>query len=238
MGRKTILLVDDDGVLRELLKDFLERQYDVLEASMYSEAMDCLGKHIDLALVDYSLPDKDGLDVSKEIRRQKGGLPVILMTGYSTEDLVVRALRAGVTDYVRKPFNLSYLMMKLSVMLEGEEERWTTEYVESREAFIIDCIAAFVEENYMKDLTRDQLAEKACMDRHKFSKAFNKRMGVSLPYFLNGLRIRKAAELLKNPDLSISEVARLVGYKSLVQFDRVFKDAYGIPPKGCSERSR
>lgn len=231
VGEKSILLVEDDAVVRDLIKSALERHYHVLEAGNYSEAIDLLMKRLDLALVDYALPDRDGLEVLKAIRGVKPHLPVILMTAYSTENLTAKALKAGVTDYMTKPLSFSYLKGKLSEILDGEAKGLFLEDIESREVFTIDCIAAFVEENFMKDLDRDQLAEKACMSRHRFSRMFNRRMGRSFPYYLNSVRIGKAAELLRNPDLSISEIANLVGYKSLTQFERVFREAYGVPPK-------
>lgn len=148
MGKKTILLVEDDGAVRELLRGGLERNYNILEASGCSEAKKQLSNHIDLALVDYYLPDSNGLDVLKAIREVKHGVPFILMTAYSTESLAIKALRAEVTDYIKKPLSFVYLKGKLSEILDGKKDGGHPETVSSREVFIADSIAAFIEDNY------------------------------------------------------------------------------------------
>jgi DNA-binding response OmpR family regulator len=78
MDRKTILIVDDDAVIRDIVKSFLIREYDILEASGYSEVINLLSQPIDLAIIDYILPDCDGFDVLKAIRKAKPALPAII----------------------------------------------------------------------------------------------------------------------------------------------------------------
>ncbi|MBI3754590.1 MAG: response regulator transcription factor [Deltaproteobacteria bacterium] len=60
MPKKSILLVEDDEVIRTMIKNYLEREYQVIVVSRYAEAVKKLGDHIDLALIDYALPDRDG----------------------------------------------------------------------------------------------------------------------------------------------------------------------------------
>jgi putative two-component system response regulator len=106
MSKKTILIVEDDTVVREVIKDALKREYNVLEASNYSEAVKLLGHSVDLAIIDYILPDSDGFEVLKAIREEKIALPAIIMTGYSNEAVVIKALRSAVADYIKKPIKL------------------------------------------------------------------------------------------------------------------------------------
>lgn len=94
----------------------------------------------------------------------------------------------------------------------------------------------YIENNYMKDINRDKLAKMVSIDRYNLSRAFNERIGQSLSSYLNNIRIRKAAELLKNPDLSITEIAYFIGFKSIEHFSRKFKHCYGVSPKGFREK--
>ena len=231
MEKKTILLVEDDSVIRDLLRGALEQEYHVLEASTRSEALKQIGKPLHLALIDYNLPDADGFDVLRTVREVKPEIPVIFMTAYSTENLVIRALRLGVTDFIRKPLSFAYLRGKLSELLEGKDNQDNPDQVRNSEVFVMDCIAAFMEEHFDKDLCRNELAEKAHMERYKFSRVFNAHFGKSFKSHLNSIRVTKAAELLKkNIDLNITDVAISVGYNGVSHFEKVFREAYGISP--------
>lgn len=229
--KNTILLVDDDPVVRDIIKVALEGRYEVLTASNYSEAITYLGDRIDLALIDYVLPDGDGLDLLKAIRAVRPELSVIIMTGYSTEAVIIKALRAGATDYIKKPVSIKYLSEKISGIFECKGVNGQPENVGSREEFIIDGIADYIAERYRDDLTLDQLAEKACMNKYKFCKVFKRRIGQSLTSYLNYVRVNNSAELIQNPDLSITEIAFYIGYKSIVHFERMFKSQYGMSPR-------
>ncbi len=236
VDRKTILLVEDDGILRDLIKGALDLRYNVLEAPTCSEAMKKIRQPVDLALIDYSLPDGNGLDILEEIREADPALPVIMMTAYSTENLAINSFRSGATDYLRKPFTFAYLMGTLSEILEGKKNRRQQDRAASRDVFTIDCIAAFIEMNYEAHLTRDKLAARARMDKYRFSKVFNDRFGQGLKPYLNAVRTRKAVELLQNRELDITQIAFSVGYGSVSHFCRVFKDSYGLSPAVYRER--
>jgi two-component system sensor histidine kinase YesM len=231
METKTILLVEDDDVVRDMIRGALDREYHVLEASTYSQAIPQIRKPLDLALVDYNLPDSDGFDVLRSIREVKPDLPVIFMTAYSTDNLAIKAFRSGVTDFIKKPLSFAYLRSKLSELLRGTENREDSETAESGDVFVMDCIAAFIEQNYNQNLSRDELAKRAHMNRYRFSRAFNERFGKSVKAYINEVRIEKAAEFLKqNTELGVADIATLVGFKDPAYFDKLFKENYGMPP--------
>jgi YesN/AraC family two-component response regulator len=231
MEKKTVLLVEDDSIIREIVRSAFEREYNILEASACSAAMKLLKDPIDIAVIDYMLPDGDGFDVLEAIRKVKPELPVIMMTAYSSEDVAIRALRAGATDYVKKPLVLTYLRRKVGDILAGAEGGDPAGTCLTREQFLLDGVAAFIDNNFSADLTREMLAEKVCMNKSKFSKAFNERFGKSLRSYLNDIRMKKAADLLRNRDLSIGEIAFSVGFGSVEHFIRVFKETYGMSPR-------
>jgi len=229
--KRSVLIVEDDASVRDILRSALEREYNVLEASGCSEAASLLGNPIDIALIDYILPDGNAFDVLKAIRKVKPELPIIVMTAYSTEGLVIRALRAGATEYVKKPLVLAHLRKMISNILEGKKEDELAENLGYGEDFILDGIAAFMEDNYSDDITLDQLAEKVCMNKYKFSKVFNERFGQNIRAYLARIRVKKGAELLKNRDLRIADIAFSVGFGSVEHFIRSFEKIYGVTPK-------
>lgn len=228
--KKTILLVEDDDVVRGMLRYALTKSYEIIEAASYSEAIEQLNNHIDLAVVDYILPDDDGFDLLSAIRERYHDIPVIIMTAYTTEATLIKAIRTGATDFVKKPMSVTYLAQRISEILGETSIRVETEETTDRNEFIMDCIASYIKENYAESLSLEMLAEMAGMSIYMFSRKFKKRMGQSFVSFLNRIRVVHSAELLKNSGLSITEIASFVGYGGIVHFERVFKRAYGMTP--------
>ena len=114
--KKTILIVDD-SVVRNLLRDTLEVDYHVLEASTLQDVIDQITNPIDLALIEFILPDSYGSEVFNTIRKAKPKMPVI-MTGH-IEKPALRAL--GKVDYIKKPFRLVHLRQRVSETLKGNK---------------------------------------------------------------------------------------------------------------------
>lgn len=101
-----VLVADDHPVVRTGLREILARQRDIAvlgEAESGAEVCRLVTeKAWDVVVLDVSLPDRDGLDVLKEIKRERPKLPVLLLSSYPEEEFAVRALRAGATGYITK----------------------------------------------------------------------------------------------------------------------------------------
>ncbi len=119
----TILVVEDDAVQRRLLRFFLEQQgYRVIGASNVSEALTYTQHGLpDALLLDAMLPDGSGLDVCRQIRQLPEGqtLPILLLTAYDIEPVIVEAFEAGATDFIAKPVNLKLLERRLYHLLRA-----------------------------------------------------------------------------------------------------------------------
>jgi len=102
-----ILIVDDDEGLVHFLGRFFKRQgYDVHSCTGGRTALDYVARtQFDLILLDYKMPDLNGLDTLKEIRKSQVKTPVIIMTAYGTTETVIEAMRLGAYDYLAKPFD-------------------------------------------------------------------------------------------------------------------------------------
>ena len=122
MDKKSILLVEDNTLLRCLLRDYLGRSYNVYEASGYQEAIEHLDSHIDLAITDHDLPDRDGFEVIKAFRKINPTIPFIMITGNGHESIEKKALKFGVADYIEKPLRIKHLEQRISeiLCLEGK----------------------------------------------------------------------------------------------------------------------
>ncbi len=228
--KKSLLLVDDDAVIRDILRSAFESDYQVIEASDCAGTVKVLKRSIDIAIIDYVLPDRDGLHVLRLLREVNPTLPVIIMTGHRDENVIIRALRAHVADYVKKPVSLAYLRQRLSEIFEDEDTAERTGSAKARD-HTLESIAAHIEEQYMKDLNLDDLARMACMNRFTFSRMFKKKFGRTFISYLNSVRIKNAIILMKNQNYRIADIAYNAGYKYVEHFSRVFKAVYKVSPK-------
>lgn len=105
-GRRRLLLVDDDEGTRTLLTKMLERQYDVETAPDGAGALDAIrraGAAYDLMISDLNMPGMDGLALIREVRSLRPELPIIIITGYSTETSAIEAVNLRVAGYLTKP---------------------------------------------------------------------------------------------------------------------------------------
>ncbi len=111
MKARSILVVDDELLIRDLLYDFFHGQgWDIAVAESAHKALEILrSRKVDLVLTDVKMPRMDGLELTTEIRDAYPDLPVVLMTGYPSVESAVAALRQRVTDYITKPFNINRL---------------------------------------------------------------------------------------------------------------------------------
>lgn len=121
--RHSILVVDDELLIRDLLYDFFkDHGWDISIAENGEKALEVMeSKNIDLVLSDVKMPEMDGLDLSRKLRESYPKIPVVLMTGYPSVDSVIDALRNKVVDYIVKPFNINQLYKAVESQLREEE---------------------------------------------------------------------------------------------------------------------
>ncbi|MDQ7032773.1 MAG: sigma-54 dependent transcriptional regulator [Desulfonauticus sp.] len=113
-----ILIVDDEQDIRFSLKGILEDEgYEVLEAASGEEGLQ-LFTQVDLVFLDIWLPQKDGLEVLQEMRKQKPELPVVMISGHGTIETAVRAIKLGAYDFIEKPLSLEKILLVTEKGLE------------------------------------------------------------------------------------------------------------------------
>ncbi len=115
---RTVLIVEDETKIRELLRSYLEREgFDVLTTGSGAEAITLAGRAApDLIVLDLGLPDVPGEEVAREIR-QSSRVPILVLTAKSAEQDRIRGLELGADDYVTKPFSPRELMLRVQAIL-------------------------------------------------------------------------------------------------------------------------
>lgn len=124
MHQPSILVVDDELLIRDLLYDFFSGQgWQIAVAENSEKALKILhDKKVDLVLTDIKMPELDGLQLAAKLKETDPALPVVVMTGYPSVESAVSALRAKVEDYVIKPFNINQLFKLIETTIQRRAE--------------------------------------------------------------------------------------------------------------------
>ena len=134
---KKILFVDDDKSILDAAKTALEVYgYEVETASSGFECLEKLDG-IDLVFLDIKMPNMDGIETLKEIKKRKPSLPVIMITAYATVDTAIEAMKLGASDYIRKPFNMEELEKSILASIEDIKFR------KIEDVYTEDCFKRF-----------------------------------------------------------------------------------------------
>ena len=121
---KKVLLIDDDEDLREALSEqlLMTEDFDVHEGASGAEALEKVKQHsYDLLVLDVGLPDTDGRELCRLIRKQGVKCPILMLTGHDTESDTILGLDAGANDYITKPFKFPVLLARMRAQLRQHE---------------------------------------------------------------------------------------------------------------------
>ncbi|MEI4471811.1 response regulator transcription factor [Frigidibacter sp. MR17.24] len=122
---KKLLLVDDDEDLREALSEQLvaTEDFDVFEAGTGHDAIEKVkGAIFDLVILDVGLPDTDGRELCRRMRKQGVKCPILMLTGHDTDADTILGLDAGANDYITKPFKFPVLLARIRAQLRQHEQ--------------------------------------------------------------------------------------------------------------------
>ena len=122
---KKVLLIDDDEDLREALSEqlLMTEDFDVYEGSNGAEALEKVKQQsYDLLVLDVGLPDMDGRELCRLIRKQGVKCPIVMLTGHDTDSDTILGLDAGANDYITKPFKFLVLLARIRAQLRQHEQ--------------------------------------------------------------------------------------------------------------------
>ena len=202
------------------------------------------GRAIGLAIIDNGDNAEAGLRLLKEIKQSRSDVPVIFVTGASSEDVVMRAFKLGARDYFRKPFDpivLEETVAKIlrfkrvqsgKPMLPGEEKNEIPELIHLPDKLPERLLRAisYIEENLSSPLCLDTIAQQACLSKYHFCRLFKRHVGVSPKQFCAYRRIERAQRLLAVPSQTVSSAAYKSGFNDTSDFIRQFKKLTGVTP--------
>ncbi|MBN2612680.1 MAG: response regulator [Bacteroidales bacterium] len=243
--RQVIMLVEDNADFLFYLKDNLKMNYSIIEASNGLEGWQLAQQKIpDLIVTDIMMPEMDGIELCKKIKSDKNTshIPVILLTGRTSNKKRLEGFELGADDYITKPFSFEILESRIkNLILQRELIRKSFQkrfeltpseiQITSLDEKLIKKALLIVENNISDpDFSVDKLSREIGMSRVHLYKKLTSLTGKTPIEFIRIIRLRRAAQLLEKSQLSVSEVAYQVGFNNPKYFTKYFKSEFKLLP--------
>ena len=227
---RVVLIDDDPGIVEELRRRIQWADFgcevagtapDVVEGA---ELIRQLNPHI--LFTDIRMPGGDGLSMLGSLRSEFPDMQVTVLTAHRDFDCAQKAIRLEVIRYLLKPVDLDEIHEALTVMttkLDAILQHSQRDQTPNAGSFIVNKAICYMEENYSKKLTLQDVADYCYVSQWHLSKLLNRYTEKSFYDILNAVRVRAAKKLLEDPSLKIGDVSEMVGYSDTAHFARTFK---------------
>lgn len=245
----TVLVAEDDDDIRAYLFEELSENFNVLVTSNGYEATQMvLENNVSIVLSDVLMPHINGFQLCREIKGNiaTSHIPIVLLTALTDDSQMVHGIAEGADEYIRKPFNINYVKVKIIRILEERRQlkeafvrKFNTDKILDVSVKDIPCadevfrdnLMDFIENNYENsELSIDDISSALGLSRVQLYRKTKSNFDLSPIDLLRKYRLRKAALLLKDSNLSVSEIAYMTGFSSPAYFTRCFKELFGVPP--------
>ena len=247
---ETILVVEDHTDLRKFIASNLSDCYHTIEASNGKEGIDKALEHIpDIIITDIMMPKVNGIELTRTLKNDEktSHIPIIMLTAKSSSESIIEGLETEADDYLTKPFNIKELQIRISNLVKTRkklQEKYhrsisinpseiTTTSID--EQFISKLLKITEENMANSDFSVEILCDLSGMSRANIHKKLKSLLNQSATEFINSIRLKRAAQLIKQNAGNISEIAYDVGFSNLSYFSRAFKNHFNITPKEMME---
>lgn len=240
-----ILLVEESPDLRTFIRQGLGADYRVLETASSTEGLAAARESVpDLLVIGSESSQPDSLALCAQLKRDQltSHIPIILLTLDNSDSLQVKALEAGVDDCLAKPFRLLLLRARVDNLLETRrklhEHFQQLNSVQPRElasnnvdAEFLRRVVEMVEKNLADHhFDMETLARQLGVSRRQLFRKFKALAGCTPNVFIRDIRLKCAAQLLRESRLTVAEIVYVVGFSDPKYFRTVFRERFGVLP--------
>jgi signal transduction histidine kinase/ligand-binding sensor domain-containing protein/DNA-binding response OmpR family regulator len=242
-----ILIVDDEPEVRHLLRQELEPSYRVLTAGNGKEALQlALAKSPDVIVADVLMPEMDGLELVKHLRSNSNisHIPLILLSSKAERSDRIRGLDKGADAYLTKPFDMEELILMINNLInnrrmmkgkfsgaQDQEGKLKAVNFKTANERLMERVMSIINKHLDdSELSVEQLASKVGLSRVQLHRKLKEITGIPAGDFIRNLRLKKAAELLREKKMNISQIAYAVGFANQTHFSTSFRKFYGVSP--------
>lgn len=244
--KNKILIVEDNAEMRNYIREELKKDYEVFESINGEEGLNkAINCYPDIVLSDIMMPQMDGIEFCKKLKRDErtSHIAIILLTAKSSQENKMEGLETGAEDYLTKPFYIDELKLKIHNILctrqKLREKFGKTLQIEpnSIEITSVDQIflkrtISIIEEHLGDEKFNVELFSKLVgMSRVSLYNKLKALTNHSVQEFIFAIRLKRAAQLLKESGMTVTEIAYSVGFKDPSHFSKLFKKQFGVSPK-------
>ncbi|WP_298369488.1 two-component regulator propeller domain-containing protein [uncultured Lutibacter sp.] len=240
-----LLIVDDNADIRSFIKLGLEEKYEIYEAENGVKGFELASKIIpNIIITDILMPIMDGIEFCEKLKttQETSHIPVVMLTAKTSPEWEKEGLKIGADSYVRKPFDMELLELKLSNILNYRDKlrkrfnRDTTLQpkevtVTSTDEIFLHKAIEIVEKNMMNsDFSVEQLVKEMSLSRSNLYLKIKELTGLSSSEFIRNIRLKRAVQLLEKSDMSVKEIMYMTGFNTASYFSKCFKKQFGVIP--------
>ena len=238
-------MVEDNNDFRHYLQEELRRHFVVFEASDGEEGEAvALQQKPDIIITDLMMPKMDGIELCKRIKHNidVSHIPIILLTASASVENEERGYKEGADAYMTKPFKWEILTARIHNLL-AQRRQQQNEFKQNAEAEAKDVTISPADEEFLNKALRfveknmdnseysvDELSDDMAMSRATLFRKMRSVIGMSPTDFIRNTRLKRAAQLITEGRLSVTEIAYSVGYSSPGHFTKSFKKEFGVLP--------
>ncbi|WP_455664202.1 two-component regulator propeller domain-containing protein [Phocaeicola sp.] len=245
-----MLIVEDNHELRTFIRQIFQNQFRLIEADNGEDGLQKAFLNLpDIIITDIMMPVKDGIQMLQELRNDErtSHIPAIVLTAKTDMDSILIGIHTGADDYITKPFSISYLQAKVEALLtrrkmlqayycnaqyaiqeELKEEKASPQLSEKDAAFLNKLVDIMEQHISNPDLSVDQVVSHFSLSRTNFFHKLKSLTGLAPIMYIKEVRMRKAAELIKEDQYTMSEIAYMVGFSDPHYFSKSFKAFWGM----------
>ncbi|MBQ8127674.1 MAG: response regulator [Prevotella sp.] len=245
-GASTILIVEDNEEVLAMVAEGLQKHYNVVRAKNGVQGLNKAHKeHVDLIVTDVMMPEMDGLEMTRRLKEgiETSHIPVIMLTAKQTLAGRLEGLRAGADAYIEKPFSFAHLLTQVETLLtnrQRERESFikkpylpvqSSGISKTEEQFIGRITELILKNIRQSEFNVEQLASEMCMSRSSLHRKIKEVSDMTPIDFIRLIRLKKAAELIRERGYRANEVCEMVGINSPSYFIKLFQKQFGMTPK-------
>lgn len=241
----TLLLVEDNAEVRLFVKQIFKENYNIFEAENGKIALDIAKKNnIDLIISDVMMPVMSGTELCKKIKTDivTSHILVLLLTAKTSQDSKKEGFKIGADDYITKPFDAGILEQKVKNLLLTRQnlikkfkkdiilEPKELEITSADEIFLKKSIALIEENINNSEFTIQDFIAEIGMSRSSLYRKLKALTGQSINEFIRNVKLKRAAQLIIQTKMTISEIAFDLGFNDLKHFRKSFRDLFNDLP--------